>query len=179
MSHELWNRTTNEFRRANADKRHPFRWVALSTFGDDYPETRMVVNRGYDSGTYTFTFYTDSRSQKVYEIMENPAVSLFFYSERKKLQVRAKGIATLMNEGERFETARGNVSAQNPDDYNTESPPGDLLFSEVIQRLDEVHFTFIEVAIEEWDILQLSREGHSRLKVSYLNEILNIHPVIP
>nr|MCH9659806.1 hypothetical protein [Bacteroidota bacterium] len=54
---------------SNTQKEHPFKYANLSTFGE-YPETRMVVNRGVLSDLEV-TFFTDSRTPKVAQIREN------------------------------------------------------------------------------------------------------------
>ena len=87
---ELFNLAQAELLRSNADRRHPFLYFTLATFGR-YPEARTVVNRHVNAGLSVLLF-TDRRTSKVSQARESPRVTALFYHPKKKLQVRMNGV---------------------------------------------------------------------------------------
>ncbi|MFK7970361.1 MAG: pyridoxamine 5'-phosphate oxidase family protein, partial [Bacteroidia bacterium] len=75
--HTLLKNAQGELLRANADKRHPFRFFTLATL-DKYPEVRTVVLRKAKPD-FDIVLFTDSRSPKVRHIQASPHVSALFY----------------------------------------------------------------------------------------------------
>gem|GEM_PF-6361062 len=62
---EIWKVLTIEFQKACCAKRHPFRYVVLSTANEGHANSRWVVLRKYTE-TASFLIYTDARSGKSY-----------------------------------------------------------------------------------------------------------------
>ena len=151
-----------ELSRSNADKKHPFRYFSLSTLAE-YPETRMVVNRkiGQD---LSVLLYTDTRTPKVEQIQKNNKVTALFYHPKKRLQIRLKGKASLIQEGHPdFEKYVAKVR-QSPSlrDYTTLLSPGSPLATTEVEHGSILHFTAILIQPDYLDILLLRREGHLR-----------------
>ncbi|NET33229.1 MAG: hypothetical protein F6K19_14615 [Cyanothece sp. SIO1E1] len=154
-----------ELLRSNADRKHPFRLMYLSTTGE-YPETRTVVKRKA-TPDFSITFFTDSRSPKVSQIRANPKSSVLFYHPKKKLQIRLYGQAHLIDEGhgdfDRYlQSVKESPSLK---DYTTLHAPGDPLTAGPEASVlfgDDIHFIAIEVKPEKLDILLLGRENHTR-----------------
>ncbi|MBX2873473.1 MAG: pyridoxamine 5'-phosphate oxidase family protein [Saprospiraceae bacterium] len=162
---DLFEIAKAELLRSNADRKHPFRLMYLSTFGE-YPEVRTVVKRKVDS-ELKLTFFTDSRSPKVDQLREHPKVSVLFYHPKKKLQIRLYGQAQLIDEGhgdfDRYlQSVKESPSVK---DYTTIQAPGQTLSEESEAGAlfgDEIHFVAIEIHPARLDVLQLGRESHQR-----------------
>ena len=78
---ELFKLAKAELLRSNADRRHPFLYFTLATFGQ-YPEARTVVKR-HAGQDLSLLFFTDSRKHKVRQIKKNAKVSALFYHPNK------------------------------------------------------------------------------------------------
>ncbi|MCO6477651.1 MAG: pyridoxamine 5'-phosphate oxidase family protein [Phaeodactylibacter sp.] len=160
---ELFELAKAELLRSNADHRHTFRYFSLATFGL-YPEVRTVVAREVSQGL-SVLFFTDSRTPKVAQIRENPRVSALFYHPKKKLQVRMKGWAELIDEendeyGPLLERIKNSDALK---DYTALQAPG----SKVMDTLDVIygegiHFMAVRITPQQMDVLQLGRNQHQR-----------------
>jgi len=159
---DLFQQAKSELFRSNADKKHPFRYCQLSTLSD-YPETRMVVNRkiGQD---LSVLIYTDARTPKVQHIQTNNKVSVLFYHPKKRLQVRIKGMASLIGKEHPDYPTHLQQVMQSPSlrDYTTLQPPSSLLETENVVLGTVLYFTAILLEPLHLDILLLRREGHTR-----------------
>ncbi|MEL6638820.1 MAG: pyridoxamine 5'-phosphate oxidase family protein [Bacteroidota bacterium] len=161
---ELLEQAKAELLRSNADRRHPFRFFWLATHGE-YPELRTVVQRQFRPD-WSLTVFTDTRTPKVAQIREDARVSVLFYHPRKKLQVRWRAQAELIEAGhDRYENWRQQV-VQSPSitDYQTELPPGSPLPVEGLRYGEDLHFVALQIRAVEVDVLQLSREQHRRVR---------------
>ena len=156
----LWQLANTELRRAIVDKKHPFRKCVLST-NDEFPESRWVVLRDV-TDELIFIIYTDSRSPKVTQIIADGKTSLTFYHPKKQLQVRVKTSASILTSGPAYERHLAKA-ANYPKDYSTLLPPGAPL-ADSIDRDGAMHFAVISLAPVQWDILQLSRDDHRRVR---------------
>jgi len=154
-----------ELLRSNVDRKHPFRLLYLSTFGE-FPEVRTVVKRNIDADL-KLTFFTDSRSPKVEQIWDNPRVSVLFYHPKKKLQIRLYGQASIIDEGHGdFDRYLQSVKeSPSMKDYTTIQAPGQMLSEEPEAGVlfgDEIYFVAIEIQAQKVDVLQLGWESHQR-----------------
>lgn len=149
---------------SNVDKKHPFRYFVLASFGI-YPEVRTVVKRKIDTD-FNIIFFTDSRSKKVNDIRENNKVSALFYHPKKQLQIRVKGQARFVQKEEAEFLEYFNMVEQSPSkqDYTTlEAPATKLKEDETILYGDILYFLAIKIIPQEIEILLLDREGHQRI----------------
>ena len=110
----------------------------------------------------SFIIYTDSRSPKVSHIETSSKTSLTFYHPKKQLQVRIKTTASILSNGAVYEHHLAKA-ANYPKDYSTLLPPGAPL-ADSIDRDGAMHFAVISLAPVQWDILQLSRDDHRRVR---------------
>lgn len=62
------------------------------------PSLRMVLIKGWDQDG--FVFYTNTRSRKGEELMENDQAALLFYWKSQKRQIRIEGLVTPVSEEE-------------------------------------------------------------------------------
>ena len=168
---KLFELAKAELIRSNVDRRHPFRYCVLSTFGA-YPESRTIVKRKVDTDL-SILLFTDARSPKVSHIQENPKVSVLFYHSKKKLQIRVKGEAILMDENRStynsyFEQIK---SSKGIADYTTLEAPGSQLTNETNALFGEkIHFLIIKIIPQYLDILQLGLESHERYGYKKMNK---------
>ncbi len=149
--------------RSNTDKKHPFRYCHLSTLSEEYPETRMVVNRKVDQDLTVFVF-TDSRTAKVQQLQQNNKASMVFYHPKKRMQIRMKGTVVLINETHPDYTSYLNQLKQSPSlrDYTTLQPPGSSLTTPNVLHGTTLYFMALLFKPLLLDILLLDREGHNR-----------------
>ena len=171
-----------ELLRSNADRKHPFRLMYISTFGE-YPEVRTVVKRRINPDL-KLTFFTDSRSPKVAQIRNNPKVAALFYHPKKKLQIRLYGHAQLIDEGHGDFNRYLQSVKESPalKDYTTLQAPGLPLSAGTEANAlfgDEVHFIAIEIDPEKLDILQLGRESHNRSLYQQIAGEWQEQPLVP
>ncbi|MBV1885767.1 MAG: pyridoxamine 5'-phosphate oxidase family protein [Parvibaculaceae bacterium] len=96
------------------DKAHAFHLPALATISaEGTPMVRHIILRAASPGARTLHFYTDSRSQKVIEIGQNPDVNLVFYDPNAQVQLRVGGVAKLVR-GEQAKQAWRTLSPWSP-----------------------------------------------------------------
>ncbi|MEM9204765.1 MAG: pyridoxamine 5'-phosphate oxidase family protein [Pseudomonadota bacterium] len=78
------------------DRRSGFHTMTVATVSaDGLPDARTVVLRGVDHLARTLRFHTDSRSKKIEALKRQPTITAVLYDAKKKIQMRASGIATV------------------------------------------------------------------------------------
>ncbi len=86
------------------DRHHPFHTPVFATSCNNEANLRTVVlRRFWRKSPRGLAFHTHLGAPKVAEIQANPNVSWLFYHVEEKLQIRLKGKAEVLNEGELFE----------------------------------------------------------------------------
>jgi pyridoxamine 5'-phosphate oxidase len=170
--------------RATADKKHPWRVVALSTTGLDGANSRNIILRAVESQRALFTFYTDLRSGKIADVAHDPRVSLLFWNPRSNEQLRAWGLAHVVVDSVVLDSHWNRIPDYARKDYATLSAPGAVmtdnpknepeLGSGVVQStlsLDSArkNFRLIQVEIQRMDYLKLDRDGHQRFGLNQDN----------
>lgn len=161
----LFELAQGELLRANADKRHPFRFFTLATL-DQYPEVRTVVLRKA-SPDFKIVVFTDPRSPKIHHIQANAHVSALFYHTKKRLQIRirAKAILPEASSDEFAQYVQQVKSSFSVSDYTSELAPGAVLDeNEVAATEEKLFFQPIILKPQTIDVLRLSREGHQRIQ---------------
>jgi pyridoxamine 5'-phosphate oxidase len=82
--------------RGSADRRHGFHHpVVSSVSAQNEPHSRVVILRAVSVEARTLRFHTDIRSEKWGELAARPSVSLLFYDEGARVQLRVDGKALL------------------------------------------------------------------------------------
>ena len=163
---EAWKRVEGRVRTAVEDGSHPFRTVALATADKTgSPQQRMVILRNFTDDS-VFTVFTDNRSDKVDQILENSSVSLLFYDAHEKLQLRAAGKAVVIHDGEermRYWNSRG---SRNHYSYTSVIAPGTVIGHprEAYRWGEEApsNFSLIKVEATWMEFLQLGGVRHIR-----------------
>lgn len=162
---EVYEELIQEIKRATVDKKHPFRYVVLSTSGV-HVRSRYVVLRALTE-EQEMVIYTDNRSQKIEDIHENDRVQLLFYHAGKQVQLIVSGQVNIHANDEmaqsHWEKVKGNAQRA----YNTEAAPGkEIQHPEQGHRwkeqMDDEHFAVLTIQPIEMEILQLNRSEHLR-----------------
>ena len=81
--------------RGSADRHHPARHPTLATLGPNGPDLRTLVLRAVHRDRHTLEFHTDAASPKATHIATNPNIALHVWIPKSRLQIRARGTATL------------------------------------------------------------------------------------
>ncbi len=158
----------HEIHRGALDKKHPFRYCIMSTFGETFPESRYVVLRKVDQDLNCF-IHTDSRSQKINEIKSDHHCTLLFYHPSKKLQIRLKG--KILSEPDTSKL-RTSMSANARKAYSSVKAPGKKISKPqeawIWSENDEgKHFSVLKIIPVEIDLLQLSAQQHLRANFKF------------
>ena len=111
---QIWQ----QLQRASVDKHHEWRSPVLVTNGlnndqvsapNNWPDARTVILRAVDLNLNMLTFYTDSRSPKVLQLLTNPNALLVFWSKRLNWQLRIKVSISVITDGELHQKTWGIV----------------------------------------------------------------------
>lgn len=154
---DVWRWCTEQLRSLDG----PWKLPVLATCGRLGPRARVVVARHFSWPE--LHVYSDSRAQKIDDIETDPRVSLAYYDEREKVQIRLRGKAQVITDGPTAEQLYHDLPSYSRGDYLTKDPPGSL--SEEPGTKSEAstpHFALIKIRLRELEWLQLSREGHLR-----------------
>ena len=144
----------------------PFRVLVLGTTAHEAPELRSVVLREIDPDQWLVRIYTDLRSPKVLQVRNNPQVSLLFWDAQQKVQLRAKGIATIIDDVAYLKVRWDKISqGHTANDYKGELAPSSEL-DQPLEFVDRHWFGVIEIHVTSFDYLQLDRLGHQRWAVT-------------
>lgn len=167
---EAWRDIKHEIHRGALDKKHPFRFLVLSTSSENGPESRWVVLRKV-SDQLNMYVYTDSRTQKVQDLKSHRWAHVLLYHEKKALQIRCKGKVELHFQNEISEAHWNRVQGLAKRAYTPTIAPGRHIQSpekahDWKPEMGSQHFAVIEFIPEEFDVLQLNRSEHLRLKIT-------------
>ena len=130
---QIWQ----QLQRASVDKHHEWRSPVLVTNGlntlengapNNWPDARTVILRAVDLNSNKLTFYTDSRSPKVLQLLTNPNALLVFWSKRLNWQLRIKVSISVITDGELHQKTWAIVKqSASAKDYLSLIVPGELL----------------------------------------------------
>jgi hypothetical protein len=175
---DLWRM----LRRASADRRHPWRVVALCTQGAGGPRARSVILRQVHEEERRLVFYTDRRSQKVDELAQCDRVALLCWDPRHQQQLRMTGQAMVTHSTDAVAAHWATVPQRAQLDYASPLPPGSPLQDGPSPRAGPSapgaatapdptnllrargHFAVLQVRVCEMDFLELDRQAHQRCR---------------
>lgn len=179
---EAWKEVNSELKRASVDSRHPFRYVVLGTINvDGGPSQRTVVFRGF-TGVNDLLIHTDSRSEKISEIKDNPKISLLFYNDKKKLQLRISGKAMIHEDDELYRKEWNETGIKSKHSYTSERAPGEALDDPEDAyewNTTSEHFTVLRINVNEAEFLQLDGKRHLRSRRIYSEEGIKDQWLVP
>ena len=152
-------------------KKSSFKNVVLSTISRKKPNIRIVILRDFSNDWNVF-FYTDVRSSKIKEIEKNKNVSILFYDDEKKIQIRMYGTAKIYrNQKSIWEQ----LPAFSKINYNSILKPGEYQKTHSTRHNKEPelgykNFCLIKIKIDNLDCLYLNKEGNRRIDIKISRE---------
>ena len=154
---------------------------------DNKPEIRTVVLRDFSQKNLNIKIHSDLRSKKIKELEKNNNISLLFYDEKKKIQIRVRGLARIHKSYEPSWTKLSNWSKRC---YLTSKAPGEESndptsgfpekFSQDAPQNDESkkaikNFSVIEIELNQIEWLFLASQGHRRAIFNVIRQEKNIY----
>lgn len=154
---------------------------------DNKPEIRTVVLRDFSQKNLSIKIHSDSRSNKIKDLLKNKNISLLFYDEKKKIQIRVRGLARIHKSYEPSWTKLSNWSKRC---YLTSKAPGEESndptsgfpekFSQDAPQNDESkkaikNFSVIEIELNQIEWLFLASQGHRRAIFNVIRQEKNIY----
>ena len=150
-----------------------WRIFTLATMGaEQFPQARQVVLRGVNSEARQLHFFTDPRTPKWSQLLEHPRAEALFWNSNEKIQLRCRCRAQSHQNDELSECYRKQVPDHLAGDYAALSVPGTKIECPAAgQDLGkEWSFGVVVLTITAIDWLQLSREGHRRVRFRWQDE---------
>ena len=136
--------------------------------GVSQPDIRTVVLRDCDRDAKTLRFNTDTRSNKIRQIAENPQAAMHFYDAQAKIQLRVK-VTLVALQGPAYDTAWQNTRPMSRECYQVLQSPGapvdapsDVSFDAAATDDGADHFASIEARVHTIEWLYLAPKGHRR-----------------
>ena len=161
-----WHRrVVQELTRAPLDRHHEWRNPSLATVDPmGVPQARTVVLRAARNDASVLHVYTDRRTPKVQELLQQPRAALLFWSRRLSMQLRVHAQVSVRVDGPEVEAAWLRMSqAPSAADYLSPNVPGSVWESTPEGAASERHqLAILEFHSLGWDALLLAREGHRR-----------------
>ncbi|MFD2202336.1 pyridoxamine 5'-phosphate oxidase family protein [Shivajiella indica] len=163
---EVFHNTKNELEKGVLDPIHPFKFFTVGTHFENEIDLRSVVLRSLDKNL-NFYFFTDSRSGKVFHLRKNSEISLHFYHDIERVQVRVKGVAEIHQRDDLTTEFWSKIPEESKKSYNSISSPGSIISSPSLayewrKELDDAYFTVIKVEPLTIEVLQLNGVEHIR-----------------
>lgn len=152
--------------RAVVDRRSPWRTPTLSTVSPDgAPEARTVVLRDAQLHARSLVLHTDVRSAKMASIASCSQVAWTFWNPRQRLQLRARGVASVAQSGAVVDAIWHRLSPQQQATYAVEPGPGTPCDAAHTGHHGRAHFAVVTTTVDHLDLLWLGREGHRRVQL--------------
>ena len=155
------------------NKKSKFHTPTLSTVNGNMINSRTIILRKVDNKTKMLFFYSDSRSRKVLNIIQNNNVTVHLYEPRFKLQVQLYGYAKIENNSEKTKNIWSSLNSFSKKNYLSALSPG-----EKINSLDDLkynadneeafyNFSLIKFKVSKLECLQLSDIKNIRVEFFY------------
>jgi len=111
------------------NKKSKFHTPTLSTVNGNMINSRTIILRKVDNKTKMLFFYSDSRSRKVLNIIQNNNVTVHLYEPRFKLQVQLYGYAKIENNSEKTKNIWSSLNSFSKKNYLSALSPGEKIDS--------------------------------------------------
>jgi 3-hydroxyisobutyrate dehydrogenase len=172
---EIWSL----LQRGVVDRNEDFRLPVVIVSSNDSAEGRVVVLRGAFKDKNILRFHTDFRSSKIKSLKENKKIYFVFYNKKRKIQVRAEGIATVHKDNELTKEAWTKTQMMSRKCYLSPQAPGDFINDSASDLSKDMgseiptyeqsemgykNFCVIESKIKSFEWLYLASQGHRRAK---------------
>ena len=167
------------------NKKSKFHTPTLSTINGNAINSRTIILRKVDNKTKMLFFYSDSRSRKVLNIIQNNNVTVHLYEPRFKLQVQLYGHAKIENNSEKTKDIWSSLSSFSKKNYLSALSPG-----EKIDSLDNLkyntdneeaffNFSLIYFKVSKLECLQLSDIKNIRVEFVYTESSNKKYYIVP
>ena len=172
---EIWSL----LQRGVADRNEDFRLPVVIVSATDSAEGRIVVLRGAFKDKNILRFHTDFRSSKIKSLKENKKIYFVFYNKKRKIQVRAEGVAIVHKDNEITKEAWTKTQMMSRKCYLSPRAPGDFINDSASDLSKDMgneiptyeqseigykNFCVIESKIKSFEWLYLASQGHRRAK---------------
>ena len=172
---EIWSL----LQRGVADRNEDFRLPVVIVNATDSAEGRIVVLRGAFKDKNILRFHTDFRSSKIKSLKENKKIYFVFYNKKRKIQVRAEGVAIVHKDNEITKEAWTKTQMMSRKCYLSPQAPGDFINDSASDLSKDMgneiptyeqseigykNFCVIESKIKSFEWLYLASQGHRRAK---------------
>ena len=163
MLQEIFNQIYKDLKGATSHPKHAFRYATFATALNGEPYQRTVVLRKVLKNN-NLQIYTDSRSQKIKHLHQNPVGSMLFYDHKKLTQVIVKGKVVIKTNGKELLQQWSEMQEASKKDYITEKGPGHKIKNpdHVSYLENDNYFTILELIPDKMEYLQLKRPNHIR-----------------
>jgi len=167
---EIGQQVWKELGRACQDRHHAWRTPVLATStGQGLVNARTVVLRKVDVTAAKLEIYTDGRSPKVFELINQPSAIFVFWSDRLSWQLRVKVEIAVQTTGPYVESMWQIVKqTSSANDYMGTTAPGAVLQQDGVlpeASTQDTHFAVLTAQVTEMDWLELARDGHRRARM--------------
>ena len=167
------------------NKKSKFHTPTLSTVNGNMINSRTIILRKVDNKTKMLFFYSDSRSRKVLNIIQNNNVTVHLYEPRFKLQVQLYGHAKIENNSEKIKNIWSSLNSFSKKNYLSVLSPG-----EKIDSLDNLkyntdneeaysNFSLIYLKVTKLECLQLSDIKNIRVEFVYTENSNKKYYMVP
>jgi len=167
------------------NKKSKFHTPTLSTVNGNMINSRTIILRKVDNKTKMLFFYSDSRSRKVLNIIQNNNVTVHLYEPRFKLQVQLYGHAKIENNSEKTKNIWSSLNSFSKKNYLSALSPG-----EKIDSLDNLkyntdneeaysNFSLIYFQVSKLECLQLSDIKNIRVEFVYTESSNKKYYIVP
>lgn len=165
---QAWQDVQHELHRGTLDRKHPFRFVNLSTYGQEGVQARWVVLRKINSDLHFF-LYSDMRTQKIADLQQHEQAQLLFYHPRKQIQVRCNVKATIHHQNKLSKDHWKHIQGLGTRSYTPVIEPGSPIETpekahQWLNDIGDQFFAVIECIPGEIDALQLNKSEHLRAR---------------
>ena len=172
---EIWSL----LQRGVADRNEDFRLPVVIVSSTDSAEGRIVVLRGAFKDKNILRFHTDFRSSKIKSLKENKKIYFVFYNKKRKIQVRAEGVAIVHKDNEITKEAWTKTQMMSRKCYLSPQAPGDFINDSASDLSKDMgndiptyeqseigykNFCVVESKIKSFEWLYLASQGHRRAK---------------
>ena len=172
---EIWSL----LQRGVADRNEDFRLPVVIVNSTDSAEGRVIVLRGAFKDKNILRFHTDFRSSKIKSLKENKKIYFVFYNKKRKIQVRAEGVAIVHKDNEITKEAWTKTQMMSRKCYLSPQAPGDFINDSASDLSKDMgneiptyeqseigykNFCVIESKIKSFEWLYLASQGHRRAK---------------
>ena len=167
------------------NKKSKFHTPTLSTVNGNMINSRTIILRKVDNKTKMLFFYSDSRSRKVLNIIQNNNVTVHLYEPRFKLQVQLYGHAKIENNSEKTKNIWSSLNSFSKKNYLSALSPGEKIDSlnNLKYNIDNeeayTNFSLIYFKVSKLECLQLSDIKNIRVEFVYTENSNNKYYMVP